>query len=186
MMLGSMPYIWCLWENNRCLAIVRNLDIFQRHAPVPWRTVRFPGFVTATAPHTYVWSFQGLPWPQGRPICIKSSVFLWQISTTRWAKNGGCDRYKGFFWKKWAQIATSWRTEVWNQHVYTIGSNKLPVYRGNLNFFYFPLSACQSWRHPLVEDRQPTYFTNLKRPKDNPVLNSRIKLQTSGGGGNPW
>jgi hypothetical protein len=105
-----------LWENNYCLAIVPNLDIFQRPAAVPWRTVRFPGFVIATAPRTYVWSFRRLPWPQGRPICIKSSVFLWQISTTRRAKKGGCDRYKGHFWKKWAQVATSWRTKVWNQH----------------------------------------------------------------------
>ncbi len=57
--------------------------------------------------HCYVWSFHGLPWPQGRPICIKSSVFLWRISTTRRAKKGGCERYKGIFWKKWAQVATS-------------------------------------------------------------------------------
>jgi hypothetical protein len=88
---------------------VPNLNIFQRPAPVPWRTVRFPGFVTATAPHTYVWSFHGLPWPQGRSICIKSSVFLWPISTTRRAKKGGCERYKGLYWKKWAQVATPWR-----------------------------------------------------------------------------
>ncbi len=107
-----------------------NLDIFQRPAPVPWRTVRFAGFVTATAPHTYVWSFHGLPWPQGRSICIKSSVFLWPISTTRRAKKGGCERYKGLFWKKWAQVATPWRTKVWNQHVQTIGSNKFQFIGG--------------------------------------------------------
>jgi hypothetical protein len=46
-----------------------------------------------------------------------------------------------------------------------IGSNKSPVYRGNPNFLYFPLSACQIWWHPLVEDHQPTYFTNLKKQK---------------------
>ncbi len=99
MMPQSMPCIWCLWENNHCLAFVPNLAIFQRPAPVPWRTVGFPGFVTATAPHTYVWCFNGLPWPRGRPICIKSSVFLWQISTTRLAMKGGAKGTKGFFGK---------------------------------------------------------------------------------------
>jgi len=165
MMPGSMPYIWCLWENNHCLAIVPNLDILQRSAPVPWRTVRFPGFVTATAPHTYVWSFHGLPWPQGRPICIKSSVFLWQISTTKRAKKGGCQRYKGRFWKKWAQVVTSWRTKFEINMFRPVAPISHQFIGGNPNFFYFPLSACQIWRHPLVEDRQPTYFTNLKKQK---------------------
>jgi hypothetical protein len=57
------------------------------------------------------------------------------------------------------------RTKRSNRHhIYTIGPNESPFYKGKPKFFYFLLLPLgQISLSPIVGDDQPNYFANLKR-----------------------
>jgi len=74
---------------------------------------------------------------------------------------------KGFFSEKISPSRHVMKKKIQSCYILRIGSNKLPNYSRNPKFFYFapPSDLLLNWLSPLVRDRQPTYFTNLRRKK---------------------
>ncbi len=56
--------------------------------------------------------------------------------------------------------------KIWNHHIWTIGSSRLPKYSRILNFFLLSSLTCsQIWLIPLVDDHQCGLHTNLNKIK---------------------
>ncbi len=73
------------------------------------------------------------------------------------------DFYKGFLWKKCAKVARFWGNHLWDCHIETVSSRRLPKHNRILKFSYFALSPMlKIWLIPLVHDHQ---FLPPDKPK---------------------
>ncbi len=64
--------------------------------------------------------------------------------------------------------------KVWSCHIYAIGSNKSPFYRGKAQTFLFPFfTSHQIWLNPIV-GRSPTYLLHKFEKKETLAKTSKL------------